>query len=734
MEVYIQNTLLLTRSLVIKSALSAQRVNDKLIRDYGEAAVDLGRPRTWKYYMNICGQYHPTDQMMRVISLDTQKEIDFTVANMAIHTATAREYRYGSRYYFSLVNKYPDQVQLIMAVNNPANMDHVIAAKDGEILAYYKDLVESQEHSLMYRLNEYISNWLVRYTVQGFNNTRVNYPTLNLNALYGSLPTQILNIRFDLIKTEQTHSFHITQYLASHGRLDKFIPYMTLKQKLYLYHNIDVLEKYAGFTSTFEELIQWLLSDRFIPISSYTVRQLQEFDGELYPVLRARRKPLGTEVNITSQEYLPIEELYDKEKPVQLGTPQYYLDKEKAITRRLATDDTSVIQTKDLESSMTDYTNSVPDSLPDVLLRQWAYMSGSGLYNVLTNFNHPVTGARVSIMAADALIYYSYVFMTATGVKLDVVPDFVDVKYRLHPRPPVELLLKEVVDDWWPDLPRIAHELVSAQPMIEEVFSVTAFYDLSYKIYEECQGHWFRTAEIGDQMKRGIVAKMISRLFGINCMQLTPSGTKMADWLHSKSLPEFTGDYDEGMRLCKAIFEAATGYVVDDTKSTKAIQRAMIAMFKQLSSYSIQILKEINDSELILLNWPAIRVTIEGPGNGVEGTENVAIPSGLRVNDTDATGGNNVEVPIACQVITAQSAPVTLEVDIPSDVQVKIDTSEEPIVQEYRIDGSNVRISDPEATSVDDAFSPFLPMTYYNALSQSEILEIANRLSNEVYK
>ena len=83
--------------------------------------VDQSRvsSKNWKYYLNVSGQYHAVDTMMKVTSLDTLETIDFTVANLKIHTATAKAYRPPSRYYYSLVNNYPDQISLINSILNP---------------------------------------------------------------------------------------------------------------------------------------------------------------------------------------------------------------------------------------------------------------------------------------------------------------------------------------------------------------------------------------------------------------------------------------------------------------------------------------------------------------------------------------------------------------------------------------------------------------------------------------
>lgn len=717
---YINDTIMLARSLSIKSEIAATRLNEWVVNKYGEGSVDKNQPRTWKYYLNICGQYHFSDRMMKVISLDTQEEIDFTPENMRIHTATAEAYKYGTRYYFSLVRRFPDQEFLILAVTNPADMDVAVNAEDGTILAYYQNYVEPQESTLIYELEQYIKAYIARYTVVGFNNIWKNYPVLNLATMYSSLPAQIMNIRLGAVKTEKTHSFHIGQYLASHQRLDKYIPYMTLKQKLYLYHNIDHIEKYAGFNETFEELIQWILTDRFIPLSSYSVRQLQEFTDDLYPEIRARRVPINPTVNSGSAEYLPMQALYNKESRLEPGNEKYLQDNLSAITHKLSTDDSSVIQTKDLESSMIDYTDAVPDTLPEVLLRQWIYMSGSGLYNVAVNFNDPETGDPISLLSKDALIYYCYVYMTAMGKEPEFVPDIVNVKYRLHPRPPVSLLYRDVLKDRFLDLKDIANELVSAQPIITQCFSISAFFKLNYKIYEECQKQWKLKASINDPLKRGIVAKMISRLFGITCLQMAPPNTSMGAWLEEKGLSKFEGTYQDGLKYCQTIFAAATGYIVDDTKSLRNIQKAMVEMFTQLSSYSIQVIREINDSAVIPLNWAAIRIGVEGQ----DGSDDVNITAPVRVQDVEQTSIDDVVIDDNGDHILVDRDIFIEDVILRDPISVKVCQGEGNSVFDVSIQLPRLTVSDPLSTTNQNL--PFQPMEYYDALTQEQRQSIAD--------
>lgn len=712
-ELHIQETIALARSLVIKSEASADVINADIVSKHGSGSVLYEYPETWKYYLNISGRYHFTDQMMKVISLDTHEEIEFTTANLKVHTATADAYRHGTRYYYSLLRLYPQQEVLIMAILNPVDINEAIAAPDGTILGYDPAFLEPQENTLIYDIQAYVYSFMSRYSVNGFFNIWKNYTMCQLFTLYFSLPAWIMTQRINYCKTEKAHSFHIRNYLASHGRLDKYMPYLTFEQALYLYINIDRLEKHAGKTETFEELIEWILSKRMIPISSYTVRQLQTHNEELMPDLLARRQAIGIVDNSVEQDYVTLPVYYDKEKLLKPGNPRYYLAHETEITHELQTSDSSVIQTKNLESAMVDYSDAVPDPLPEVLMRQWTYMSTHGLYNVVVNFNHPVSGEKYSIFADEALVYFAYVYMTSRGHTLTKLPEVLNVKFRLHPRPPASLLYKDIPHEW-PELYALADELVRNQPVLTECRSVSMFFDMSYQIFLEAQKHWRLKANTGDPMKRGIVAGMVNRLYGIEGVQFDQTIT-MSRWLEQRNLPVFDGTLKEADSVLKEVFNKATGFSIDDTKSLRSIQKALIEMFSQLSSYSIQFMREINDSSIVPLNWAAIRVGV----NGQEFEDTTKLDPSVEIQDIGQELYDEVQVTgLPTDIETSLQAP---EETAALKAEVHIDANE---IMEF-----NYTLNIPASIVYDDSTpfsqqSPFHPMEFYNELSDSQVNQI----------
>lgn len=715
---YLSDTISLARSLVIKSEISASVINNRLVKTRGEAAVDFERPRTWKYYLNISGKYHWSDTMMKVISLDTREEIEFTVENLEEHTATAKAYKYGTRYYYTLARKYPRQVPLILSILNPVDRDTAIDAEDGTILAWDRSLVEIQEDTLLYELEQYIKNFLSRNTVIGYNRTWSYYPGMVVASLYMSLTGKIMNLRLRNCKTERAHTFHMRQYLASHGYLDRFIPYLNLDQMLYLYMNIDRLEKHAGKTETFYELIYWILVIRRIPLSDYTVRQLIEFDSGLMPILIAHRTSLGTSDNSAAAEYVDLKTFFEKEVLTQNGNERYYENHLKRITHDLQTSPSSVVLTKDLESAMVDYTNAVPDPLPDVLMRQWAYMACNDLYNVVVNFSNPATGVSYTLLAKDALIYYSYITLRAHDIPVEDVPSFLNVKFKRNPRIALEELTSEIPDQF-PWLYDTAKKLRNAGPNITRVTSVTQFWEMTYAIYQESMDQWFLKGATHDPLARGVVGKMINRLYGIELIELEKNMT-MKQWLTANNLPEYDLKREEALLMTREIFENATGFAVDDTKTLKAIQKALLELFGQLSSYAIQFMREINDSDIIPLSGAQIRIGVESQ----ESYDGADLYAPVRVLDATQYSSDAARLEDESVRTVSDLDQMVHEVFIKAPVEINLFGVNQI---NHGVDMPAVRIYDPEEIGQDPQKSRFLPMRYYNALSQEQIADIANQ-------
>lgn len=591
--------------MVIKSDISAFLVNESIKRKYGDTAVEMYEPETWKYYLNLAGKPHFTDVYMNVISLDTLEVIEFTPENLKVHTATSRAYQFGTRYYYALLRKYPQQEAYIMGVLNPVDIYEAIEADNGTILAYDKTLVEEQERTLIEDLETYIKNYFSRWTVPGYQTTDQYYSLGLYYVLAVHCYNRLLNLRQARCHTNEVHSFHIREYLASHGGLDKYIPYLTLYQKLYLYRNIRYLEHHNGSVEQFKELTHEILTIRNVPLAEYSISQINEFTDNKYIKVLAKKKDLGTTVNGTIKEYFEVVDVQDKIKPTVYGNSKWLRDNGESEIKRFKVSNSSVIQTKALESSMIDYSESVPDPMLEILIRQWAYMSHNDLFSVLIYYTDPLTGEYRNLSAKDAFIYFTYVSLSSMGVVVDKVPKFTNVKYRRHPKPDISELL-DLIPKNLPELIPVAYQILRDQPEITECKSVSAFYQLCQKIYDESLKHWYLTSSTADVIGVSVIRQMVLKLYAMEWV--VPEDESIEDWLSARKLPVYGYNSLQASEILNLLLKASTGYNVEMTGQLKYIQKNLLKLFGQLSSYTIEFLAEVNESAIIPLNWSAIRV------------------------------------------------------------------------------------------------------------------------------
>lgn len=618
LKIYLDSTLRLAKTLVIKSQDAVEGVNEQIRIMYGQSWVDDFDPTSWKYYQNICGQYHKTQLVngrpaITVTSLDTLETIEFTKEKLAQHVATKKAYQFGSRYYYNLLMSYPDYEQLILGVLYPADMETAIAAEPGTILAYPKELVEPQELSLIRDLEAWLKNYLARWHVRAFAVTDSLYPAAHHAIMYLNVVPKILNLRLRKCKTEEAHTFHIRQYLASYGKLDKYMDYMTLKQQLFLYRNILYIEKKAGHKETFEWLVRWLLTDRSIPLAEFSARSKTLFDKNFYPELWFRRKPINLPVNGPEREVFNLKELLYKEQKNAHYNEMYSSNHIRRINFAFQTSKSAITQTKVLDSVVFDYTNAAVYNRVDLLIQHWAALSGQGKYRVLVAFRDSVSGLSRNMMCDDAFVYYMYAMMRSFDMVPKRVPSF---RYNrvLRVSTVADSELKSICDKRYPDRNQKVEEILNTRPLVSSKVSIESFFGMVDNIYKFSTQQWRDVSQTENMYRRAELQAMYTRLYRDGWVTFESTLTKnkqpmlYSEWLSTQGLAP--GDYtpEQWLQLAGDIFMAASGMLINDRLLMVNVQKAMIDIMKQLSSYSVQFLSNTNDTPLKFINWPAVRL------------------------------------------------------------------------------------------------------------------------------
>lgn len=638
-QIYYDDTFNLAKTLVVKSSRAASLLNTRLKYQYGPDSVDDYDPTSWKYYLNICGEYHPTDTMMTITSLDTLEVIEFTKENLQIHTATASAYAYGYRYYYNLVQRYPDQEQLILGILYPADLSTAIAAQDGEILAYPTALVEPQEITLITELQTWIQNHITRWDITPYGISDTLYPASFLALLYQHIFMQLFLLRQKRCKTNEAHSFHVRMYLASHKGLDKYFDYMTVEQRLFLYRNICYIERNPGQQQTFDWLMEKLMTLRGIPLAEFTARLSGVFDDQYYPEYYFYKNPLNTETNIPDQYNYSLDAILQKEEALLDTNADYLLDQKTVINDAFRNANKTVIPTKMLESSMLDLKDAVPFPFTEILLQHWMYMTCKGMYTSVANFKDAHTGELRTIRVADAFLYYIYIACKGLGIQATIVPTLYCNRITRIPKATVKDLM-DVVDYHYIRDNNLATFLVNTQPSLVPCYSISAFYELCNQVYQATIRQWYLIGNTQHEYRRGLVKNMVNRLYCDTMLTFKDSGQNYSAWLTEKGIPDLDYTTEECMIQLSNIFQAATGYSVNPDDSPANIQKAMVSTLLQLSSYSIQVSSYINTSSIKLVENAVIRV---GDVDTVVGNE-VYLEDECEVRSVGATASHTVEI------------------------------------------------------------------------------------------
>lgn len=200
---------------------------------------------TWKYYINLSGNYHPQDEMMYVRSLDNQQQIEYTVENLKNHPKTKEAIYIGSEKFKKLCEVYPTQKDLIINILYPQDIDTCINAKQVEILTYDSSFLYDYEIDIIDRnIRKYFN-----YVWKRWYNSDYEYeklmPFMFYHFFWQGLFLTVLKTRIQNIHTYRTHKTHVWRYLKGFG-LSDYSDIFNKSQEMFLYRNIKYLLKHRG--------------------------------------------------------------------------------------------------------------------------------------------------------------------------------------------------------------------------------------------------------------------------------------------------------------------------------------------------------------------------------------------------------------------------------------------------------------------------------------------------------
>lgn len=604
-KLYLDSVLRLSQTLTIKFPVAAEMRNS-FLSQVGYT-INSEAPETWAYYMNLAGQYHESDTVMSVVSLDTLETIEFTYDNLLLHRATRKAYAFGTEYYNNLLSKYPNQETLIRGILNPVDITTAINADPWTILYYDPDEVESQESYLIADLQTWITNFTNRWYMALPARVQIQYPATFFGLLFTHLPGEIINIRNRYTKTPCVHSYHLWCFLGSHERLNKFKDYATLKQALYLYRNIEYIEAHAGKTSTFIDLIANILTDRRIPLTAYEIHQnTTGVPEQIYTEGTIAKIPQNSLAeSVSGITYISISDALDNEVNAAKDNASYLADKKESVPAQAKNSITNTIPTKVLESIMVDQSDAMPRKLTDTLLTEWIYLASSNKYVANIILTDPVSQEGMSMTVKEALILWVYAVMKQFDFTLTDIPDLTAYFAQRIPYPTFSELRAATQKEYVTEL-GIQVAMTEVTP-VSTIISTEAFYSTAVAIHGNLSAHRMMYTSMQDLYQRGEWEVLCRKFYCDKRCVLIDTPMTYTDWFKEKNWTLSMNTPDDWAQLATNIFTVATGTDLRSTISMSDIHSAMIGIMTQLSSYGVQYVHETIAAPSTVLDNLAVR-------------------------------------------------------------------------------------------------------------------------------
>ena len=406
---YRQEVFNFLQTVSIKYLPLATAINQNLINQ--GIAVDPDDQTTWKYYMNLCGDYHPTDEMMYIQSIDTQEQVPFTKATLINHPRTRKVYVPGTIEYQELCARYAHQVDLVKSIVYPVlDINNAVSAENLSIISYGDGLVEEWEiDSIIGDINIFLDYLANRWYFSHFS-YEVLYPWAFYGMMWSMLAECIFSTRIKNLQTNAVHTFHIWEKLTSEG-LGDYRDILNRQQSLFLYQNIDYIKANRGKQSNLRLLVDSLLDPIAIgmvgkivyqttdPAAAEECRWIPEFVSERVPT---RYADILQQIPTESMTVMAAR-LY--ESGLEVDKSNLSVDQQE---RDIGATTLNTFPSKVLEIRPISIDRQYADILYMFILDNLVNMVNRDAYNPQVFIVDGPTGSELRLTAKDALALYYY--------------------------------------------------------------------------------------------------------------------------------------------------------------------------------------------------------------------------------------------------------------------------------------------------------------------------------------
>lgn len=660
-EIYASKCFSLAHTMVIHSELLAKSQNIRL--EKSGLRINHNNPRTWKYYLNLAGEYHESDKVtiaaingdghpyMRIkIAGDNQPVIvDFTKDLLTGNSgdySLAAEYSYGSDYYDELVRAYPDCETLILGILNPIDMEIAIGASDGDILycgGYYRKrlpgmkelygferredvkidtefLIEEWEEGLINDLQDYVKDYLRKWIVQDFQEYHTHYYLAMQAGLIGGLITNIHRFRIANCFSYSTHSFYLREFINSFGYLGEHVDVLTRAQQQYLYRNMKWLTTNKGKEKVLQALIDNLLTPSGIPLTAYNLGHDNwdmQASGSVVPTIEFKKEylnldPATVDIGTPTLEVLKREEFEARDNGLWLDEQVRDIEADATVSRF------NSLKTKILESDFTEMDRGVFFNLEEFQFYQWVFAVYRGTYRGSIFITHPVTGGRLQLTPLTALnLYYYAVARGYFNVEIENSPPMV---IRNIPKSRSIPVADHELYPTWDTIrehslsPFVTDEVIAQMfnfPQPDHNFtSTTDFYTKTTQMFDAMESRRGIAANEEDIFANGELELIAAKFYHMTVEVPPISNIPYNTWLNNIGIDVNKLNNQSFKVLADSLLQASLGLSDKIEKSSERMHQSIIHILKFFLSYTVQLVSKFTKTSSRVYGLKTLRLSL----------------------------------------------------------------------------------------------------------------------------
>ena len=653
-QLYAANLLTIAKTMVIKHERAAIAVNE-FLEEKGYP-VNWGDPASWKYYLNLSGEYHQYDHdvlsrtqtngsiyiTIKVAGSISPIDAPFTKQTLTDPTI-ATEYGYNSSFYKAVVDGYPEFLDLIHGILNPIDLQMAVAAPDNAILfiggysrvssAYggfqfignrsstflRNNLIESNELNIIFKLQEWLNVYIARWYNRDYSTFNEFYYPVMLSSFYVCVPGLIHNFRLQNCHTDSVHSYHVDEFLESHGRLYFPASKLPRDQRLWLYRNVRGLYNGLGLNETFGDIVDNIFTPSNIPLAGYLLKQnTVSMPNEFNAIPSVTKEVINFNQVGPGNERLSIDSLMDRQvnlaRSNQIDSDYY----QGVVTTEMKRAQNNNYITRTIDSQMLDLSDNSPYALSSFLLNMWGYTAATGNYTGTVFFTNPTNGERSQLTPINA--YILMIYCTLKSISSDI-PEFIPpVTFKMIPKP--ESPLYSLVG--YPMKPTLSElkEGVTAEELNDSVLqkhltssgdlfsynSPTIFGEDVVKLHADLVRRYRTTAFLYGRDAHVQSTIAYTKLYWSNVkVPLTSAPTTFKNWLTLRGLNFDTLAPSDFQQLALDIVKQATNDLIDRNRFLAELQSSAIDILKRFITYASHVVSSINRGNVLRANPVRLR-------------------------------------------------------------------------------------------------------------------------------